>query len=131
MRYIIIIGCGKTGKSLAQELATSHNVVVVDKSRRALDTLGEDFNGKKVVGDALDLDILEEAGIKEADALVLVTGKDNLNLVVGKIAKERYKVKKVALQIYEVNKKRLFPHEDLIIVNRTHLLVDVFKKCIL
>lgn len=131
MKYIIVIGCGKTGKNLALELAQSHNVVVIDKSKRALDTLGEDFNGKKVVGDVLNVEILEEAGIKDADALILVTGNDNLNLVVGKVAMERYKVKKVALQVYEVNKKKLFSQEKMIIVNRTHLLVEVFKRCIL
>ena len=64
MKYIIIVGCGKTGKTLALELAQAHNVVVIDRSRRALDSLGETFNGKKILGDALNVAVLEEAGIK-------------------------------------------------------------------
>ncbi|MCD6228441.1 MAG: TrkA family potassium uptake protein [Candidatus Omnitrophica bacterium] len=131
MKYIVIIGCGKTGRNLALEFATSHNVVVIDRNKTALDSLGEDFNGKKVLGDALDTQVLESAGIKEADALVIVTGNDNLNIVIGKVAKKMYKVKKVALQVYELAKKKIFSEEGLIIVNRTYLLVEVFKKCIL
>ncbi|HDN85943.1 MAG: TrkA family potassium uptake protein [Candidatus Omnitrophota bacterium] len=131
MKYIVIIGCGKTGRNLALEFATSHNVVVIDRNKTALDSLGEDFNGKKVLGDALDTQVLENAGIKEADALVIVTGNDNLNIVIGKVAKKMYKVKKVALQVYELAKKKIFSEEGLIIVNRTYLLVEVFKKCIL
>ena len=131
MKYIIIVGCGKTGKTLALELAQAHNVVVIDRSRRALDSLGETFNGKKILGDALNVAVLEEAGIKDADALILVTGNDNFNIVVGKVAREMYKVKKVAFQVYEVNKKKIFSEQGLIVVNRTQLLVEVFKKCIL
>ena len=131
MKYIIIVGCGKTGRALALEFSQAHNVVVIDRNRNVLKTLGQDFNGKKVVGDALNLEILEAAGIKEADALVLVTGNDNLNLVIGKIAREKYKVGKVALQVYDLRKKKLFAKEGLIIVDRTYLLVEVFRKCIL
>ncbi len=131
MKYIVIVGCGKTGRNLALEFATSHNVVVIDRSKTALDSLGEDFNGKKVLGDALDIQVLESAGIKEADALLIVTGNDNLNIVIGKVARKMYRVKKVVLQVYELTKKRIFSEEGLIIVNRTYLLVEVFKKCIL
>lgn len=131
MRYIIIVGAGKTGRHLALELAQSHNVVMVDKDQRALDLLGQDFNGKKIAGDVLNLEVLEAAGIKEADSLILVTGNDNLNLVIGKAARKKYNVKKVALQVYDLSKKKLFSEEGLIIVNRTYLLVEVFKKCIL
>lgn len=131
MRYIIVVGCGKTGRHLARELAQAHNVVVVDKNPRTLDALEENFNGKKVLGDVLNIEVLESAGIKDADALILVTGNDNLNLVLGKVAKKKYNVDKVALQVYDLSKKRLFSQEGLIIVNRTYLLVEVFKKCIL
>ena len=131
MRYIIIVGCGKTGKELAFEFSKDNNVVVVDRNSKALDILGEDFNGKKIVGDALDIKVLEEAGIKEADSLILVTGNDNLNIVISKVAKKMYAVKKIALQVYETSKKKIFSEEGLIIINKTYILVEVFKKCLL
>ncbi len=130
MKYILIVGCGKAGKELALEFARTDNVVMVDKDLKALDTLGDDFNGKKIWGDVLDVNVLEDAGIKEADALFLLSGNDNLNLVVGKVAKRKYKVEKVVLQVNDIVKKRIFREEGLTIVNRTYLIVEVLKKCI-
>lgn len=130
MKYIIIVGCGKTGKELALELSKTENVVVIDKSLKAIDTLGDDFNGKKIWGDGLDWDILEEAGIKEASGIFLLTGNDNFNLVVGKVVKRKYGTKKVVLQVNDVVKKKIFQEEGLTIVNRTYLIIEVLRKCI-
>ena len=47
MKYIVIIGCGKTGRELAREFSHQHNVVVIDKSKYALDSLGEILMAKK------------------------------------------------------------------------------------
>lgn len=131
MRYMVIIGCGKTGKNLAYEIAKTENVVVIDKSLKNLDSLGDDFNGKKIWADALDVDTLEKAEVKDADAVYLLTGNDNLNLVVGKVIKRKYGVKKIILQVNDAMKKKIFKEEGLTIVNRTYLIVEVLKKCIL
>ncbi len=131
MKYIIIVGCGKIGKLLAIELSKTANVVVVDKSLKNIDSLGDDFNGKKIWADVLDVSNLEAAGVGEADAIFLLTGNDNLNLVVGKVAKRKYKVKKVVLQVNDTVKKKIFNEEGLTIVNRAYLIVEVLKKCIL
>lgn len=130
MKYIIIVGCGKTGRELAVELSKEANVVVVDKSLKNIDSLGDDFNGKKIWADALDINSMEAAGVKEADAIFLLTDNDNLNLVVGKVAKRKYAVKKVILQVNDTVKKKIFNEEGLTIVNRTYLIVEVLRKCI-
>lgn len=130
MKYIIIVGCSRTGRGLAEELSGTENVVVIDKNLKNINFLREDFNGKKIWADALDINTLEEAGIKEADALFLLTGNDNLNLVVGKVAKRKYQIKKVILQVNDTMKKKIFGEEGLTIINRTYLLGEVLKKCI-
>jgi len=130
MKYIVIVGCGKTGQSLAVEFSQDCNVVVVDRNKRALEALGDNFNGKKVFGDALDIKVLENAGIKDANVLILVTGNDNLNLVIGKIVKDMYKVEKILLQVYDATKKNIFANSGLQIINKTRLMVEVFRKCI-
>jgi len=130
MRYIVVIGCGKTGKNLAHELSKDENVVVVDKSLRNLDSLGDDFNGKKIWSDVLDINTLDKAEVKDADAVYVLTGNDNLNLVIGKVVKIKYGVKKVIISVNDVMKKKIFKEEGLTIVNRTYLIVEVLKKCI-
>ncbi|MCK5491601.1 MAG: NAD-binding protein, partial [Candidatus Omnitrophica bacterium] len=81
--------------------------------------------------DALDVKALEDAGIKDSDIVYLLTGNDNINLVVGKVIKKKYGVKKVVLQVNDTMKKKIFTEEGLIIFNRTHLFVEVLKECIL
>ena len=130
MRYIIIVGCGRIGKELAFELSQTEHVIVIDRNLKALDSLGDDFNGKKVWGDVLDLNVLEEVGMKDADGLFLLTGNDNLNVVVGKVVKRKYRTKNVILQVNDVVKKKIFQEEGLTIVNRTHLILEVLKRCI-
>ncbi|MFH1505351.1 MAG: NAD-binding protein [Candidatus Omnitrophota bacterium] len=130
MKYVIIIGCGRTGKELALELSKAENVVVADKSLKNLDSLGDDFNGKKIWLDALDINNLEETGVKEADIVFLLTGNDNLNLVVGKVIKRKYGVKKVVLQVTDSMKKKIFKEEGLLIINRTYLITEALRKCI-
>ena len=132
MKYIIIVGCGKTGKELAIEFSKEHNVIVIDKFKSALGSLGDDFNGRGILGDALNIKTLENAGIKEADILILSTGNDNVNIVISKVAKKLYSsIEKIALQVYDTDKKKIFSQEGLIIVNKTYILVEVFKKCLL
>lgn len=129
--YILIIGCGTVGRSLAEEIATgSSNVVVVDKSAKALGLLGERFNGINILGDALNLNVLEDAGIAKADVVFAVTRDDNLNLVVAEVAKELYKVKKVVAMVEATEKAVLFEKRGIECVSRTKTFVNVFKQCI-
>lgn len=130
MKYIVVIGCGKIGRGLALELSKDENVVVVDRSLRNLDALGDDFNGKKIWADAMDTATLEKAGIKEADVVFLLTGNDNLNLVVGKVIKRKYGVAKVVLQVNDATKEKIFKEQGLSIINRTNLVVEVLHKCL-
>ncbi|MCD6539372.1 MAG: NAD-binding protein [Candidatus Omnitrophica bacterium] len=129
--YIIIIGCGELGVKLAEELSLDkHDVVVIDKRRSALRKLGSNFNGQTISADALDLEVLKTAGIEKADALFLLTGNDNLNLVIGQLAKKVFKVRKVIVQVFSFFKEEVFKNKDLIIINRNNLFLDRFKEAL-
>ena len=129
--YIIIVGCGNVGQRLAQEFSLSKdNVVVIDKSREALGRLGGRFNGKTIIGDALDTSVLEQAAMYSCDAAFVLTGNENLNLVIGQVAKKIFKVKKVIIQMHSFSKEEVFKKQGLIIINRTNLFLDKFKNCL-
>ena len=85
---IIIIGCGKVGRTLAQLLIKEkHNVVMVDSSRERLNNLTEDIDAIQIVGNGASIQIQKEAGIDMADILIAVTGYDEVNLLCCLIAK--------------------------------------------
>lgn len=78
-----------------------HEVAVIDKNPKSLQRLEPGWGGKGVVGFGFDRDALEEAGIKEAQALAAVTNGDNSNILTARIARETYMVPNVVARIYD------------------------------
>ena len=86
---IIIIGCGKVGLSLAEQLNEEHHdLVIIDSSAESLQEVPENIDAMKIVGNGSSIQTLLEAGVDEADILIAVTESDELNLLCGLIAKK-------------------------------------------
>lgn len=107
--YVIVAGSGRVGSGLAHRLEIDrHQVAVIDSDPRALDRLGKGFAGSAVLGDALDRGVLERAGITDADALAVVTGRDEVNAVVARLAVRRFRVPRVVARMYEPRQAELY-----------------------
>lgn len=99
---IIILGCGRVGIYLAQELdKAGHQVTVVDRNRDSFAKLGADFGGQMVLGTGIDEDILKKAGIEKADAFIAVTNGDNTNAMAAQIAQHVFHVPHVVARLYD------------------------------
>lgn len=106
---IVVGGCGRVGRFLAGRLENEgHIVSVIDKNPQSFNDLKPTFKGKKFTGIVFDREILEKAGIQEADAYVAVTSGDNSNMVSARIAKEYYKVPKVFARIYDPRRAEIY-----------------------
>lgn len=79
---IIIAGCGKVGKKLAVQLdKEGHSVTVIDQDAAKLKAFTARYDIMGVVGNCATHTTLTEAGIREADLLIAVTGSDELNML--------------------------------------------------
>lgn len=79
---IIIVGCGKVGRAIAQQLnAEDHNIVVVDNKPSVLNEISETLDIMTVEGNGIKLSVLQEAEAKNADLLIAVTNADEINLL--------------------------------------------------
>ena len=86
---IIIVGCGKIGQNLAQQLAEQgNNITVVDISRQKVNETCERYDCMGVVGNGATHAVLEDAGLEDADLFIAVTGSDELNILCCIIAKQ-------------------------------------------
>jgi len=86
---IIIVGCGKVGSALAEQLdKEGHDIVVVDKKSAALKSVTDSLDVMGIIGSGTSHRTLLEAGIETADLLIAVTGSDELNLLCCLIARK-------------------------------------------
>jgi trk system potassium uptake protein TrkA len=84
---IIILGAGRVGTSVAENLVGEANdITVVDVDTVSLDKLQSRLDLKTIVGNASHPQILEQAGAINADLLLAVTQSDETNLVACKLA---------------------------------------------
>lgn len=86
---IIIVGCGKVGQALAEQLnEEDNNVTVIDIDRKTVDSVANRCDVMGVAGNGATHAVQQEAGITHADLLIAVTGSDELNLLCCLIAKK-------------------------------------------
>ncbi len=86
---IILVGCGKVGSALTRRLTEEgHNVTVVDTSADKVAYISEKLDVLGVEGNGASITTLNEAGMKDADVLIAVTGSDELNLLCCMFAKK-------------------------------------------
>jgi trk system potassium uptake protein TrkA len=100
--HVIVVGCGRVGSSLAQQLLEGgHTVAIIDRRAEAFRRLPEGFSGTTIVGIGFDRDRLLEAGIERAAAVAAVTNGDNSNVLVARVARENFGVERVVARIYD------------------------------
>ena len=86
---IIIVGCGKVGEELAHRLNDEgDNITVIDVDSTKVNDVTSRLDVLGVTGNGATHLIQQEAGIRDADLLIAVTGSDELNLLCCLIAKK-------------------------------------------
>lgn len=107
--YTIIIGCGRLGANLANRLSDEDgDVLIIDKEKDALRKLSPSFGGLSITGDATDFDVLQEAQIEKASVVVVVTNNDSTNIMVAQIAREMYKINRVIVRLYDLDRECVY-----------------------
>lgn len=129
---IIILGCGRVGAALAQQLdVAGHEVIIIDRNQDAFARLGPDYSGEMVMGTGIDEDVLRKAGIEGADAFVAVTNGDNTNAMSAQIAKLIFHVPHVVARLYDPVREETYKTLGLDTVSPTIIGVERIKDQII
>lgn len=100
---VLVLGCGRVGAGVVGELASrGMRVHVVDHDDRALARLPTGVSARRWCGSILDEDVLLDAGIDHADAVAVLTGRDDLNTVIALTARLRRHVPTVVTRSNDV-----------------------------
>jgi trk system potassium uptake protein len=121
----LVIGCGRVGSAIALQLhQEGWDVTVVDENEDALSRLGESWPGTFIVGHGMDSDLLREAGIEEADAVVVATDGDNTNIIIGQVAQKRFDVRCVVVRVLDPARAKFYAERGLNTVCPTSVAID-------
>lgn len=86
---IIIVGCGKVGRNLVEQLSKEgHDITVIDKKAAMVTQMCNMHDVLGIEGNGASHKTLREAGIESADLLIAVTNSDELNLLCCTIASQ-------------------------------------------
>lgn len=79
--YVIIVGAGEVGSSIAESLADGHEVVVVDLDPERVESLTYEYDVLALEGNGASLSTLREAGVERADIVIASTDDDEINIL--------------------------------------------------
>ena len=129
---VVIVGCGRVGGLLAGRLdAEGHEVTMIDENRAQFEkNLPAAFKGDTVLGNGIDIDVLRNAGVQEADTFVILTQGDNRNIMGAQIAKEIFGVRRVLCKINDPIRAQTYRSRGLETWSRTTILGELVHEII-
>jgi trk system potassium uptake protein len=134
--FIVIVGAGRVGSSLARAmLRDGHEVSCLDEDPESharlevgLERSWEDSGGQFTVGTGLEIEALEAAGVDRADAFVAATDGDNTNIVIAQIAQRRFAVPMVIARILDPLRAQWYEEQGLNTICPTKIAIEMLER---
>ena len=128
---VIVIGSGRVGSAVALDLkAAGWEVIVIDEREEALGRLGDNWTGEFIVGHGMDLQLLRDAGIDDADAVVVTTDGDNSNIVIGQVAQKLFDVPSVVVRVLDPARAEFYTSRGLNVVCPTSNAIKTLTEAV-
>ena len=121
----VIVGCGRVGAGLADELdRAGWQVLILDLRASAFDRLPSTFHGTALRGDGTDEDILRRAGAENADLFLALTEGDNRNVMSAQLGVEALGAKRTVAKINDPVRAEAYAHLGIATLCRTNLMTS-------
>ena len=119
----VIVGCGRVGAGLADELdRAGWQVLILDLRTDAFDRLPATFGGTALRGDGTDEDTLRRAGAEDADLFLSLTEGDNRNVMAAQLGVEALGARNCIAKINDPVRAQAYAHLGIATLCRTNLM---------
>ena len=130
--FVVIASGGRTGAQLAHMLVSmEHEVRVIEDRPEVLSRIHRELPTETIVeGDPLDLHVLEQAGIRDADVLAACTTQDETNLTLCYLSRNLFNVRRTIARVNNPRDAWLFDrkfHVD-VAVNQAEILSSLIQE---
>lgn len=127
--FFFVIGMSKFGASIADILSENgKDIIAVDIDSDAFLKLDDNFGGMKLVGDARDIEFLEEAGVRQATCFIASTDDDNLNMFLANVADIIFKVPNIFVRLIKDGQEAVLNSDRITPIHPFKLSVKEFIK---
>lgn len=128
--YVLVVGGGKVGYSLARRLANEgFDASLVEKEERNAKRIAEDLEQVLVIaGDGCDPGRLEDAGIARAQVVAAVTGDDEDNLIICQLARDTFGVPRVIARVNNPSNEITFKKLGIDTVSSTTIISKLIEE---
>ena len=127
----IIVGCGRVGAGIAEQLArVGHDVAIIDISAQAFNRLNSEFPGQAIRGDGTDADVLRRAGGDHADYFFALTEGDNRNALAAQMARDELRIPHVVAKINDPVRAAAYRVMGLAVICRTTIMIDTLARSV-
>lgn len=129
-KKVIIVGGGRVGYYLIRALSErKRDIVLIENNRDVCKEVADTLDVPVIWGDGSTASVLGRAGIREAEAFIAVTGRDEVNLIACEIAKTVYQAPKTIAKVNNPknveNMKRLGVD---IVISATDSIIKLFEQ---
>ena len=130
--YVVILGAGRVGSSLASWfLDSGSEVAVIDSDKKKTQILDEALGKICVLGDGSNIRVMEEAGLTRTDMFIATTGEDHINLIACQIARVKFEVHTTVSVLNEANNGKLFDMAGIdFIVDMSRLVISEIETAL-
>ena len=85
---IIIVGAGKVGLALTQQLSAENRVTVIDENQQLIENIINIYDVMGVCGNGASYEVQKEAEAGRADLLIATASSDEINILACLVAKK-------------------------------------------
>ena len=130
--YVVILGAGRVGSSLASWfLDSGSEVAVIDSDKKKTQILDEALGKICVLGDGANISVMEEAGLTRTDMFIATTGEDHINLIACQIARGKFEVHSTVSVLNDANNGKLFDMAGIdFIVDMSRLVISEIETAL-
>ena len=130
--YVVILGAGRVGSSLASWfLDSGSEVAVIDSDKKKTQILDEALGKICVLGDGANISVMEEAGLTRTDMFIATTGEDHINLIACQIARGKFEVHSTVSVLNEANNGKLFDMAGIdFIVDMSRIVISEIETAL-
>ena len=104
-----------------------HNITIIERNPESLRRLGSTDGLNIVIGNGLDIDVIERAKVAEADAFFAVTRGDNTNIMAAQIVQRMNKAAKVCVKVADPERAQAYRNMGMFCINASSLLAGLCR----